>query len=325
MLRDPETLRAEAERYADEILAARRPPWVLRRGKVLPALRLIMVGAFEAGWRRGQYDRDERVSGLAARQADQPVREQRGQIVRETWVTWAKRQREPKPSWLVPWDDLDDGQREVDMLIGDAVAAAEQERIRQLAEAGEPVESPPDARRRPLAARLHEFSSSGGGTWRRTPREHAPEGQHAPPVVLTMDFEPVLDRRAQEARLAEQRAQEAREARLAVIPGGWDEALMRVCKALVPAEREAILARYSTELGAQVEDIVGMLADGDAFLEQTEPFWEQHESLANIPGAAYAARAIIAAGLSLDGARMRTLLTAAGLLHSDSPYGKGTS
>ena len=63
---------------------------------------------------------------------DQSPREQRGQTVRETWVAWAKRQRAPKHSWLVPWDDLDDGQREVDMLIGDAVAAGERERFRPL-------------------------------------------------------------------------------------------------------------------------------------------------------------------------------------------------
>ena len=66
---------------------------------------------------------------------DQSPREQRGQTVRETWVTWAKRQRAPKRSWLVGWDDLDSGQREVDMLIGDAVAAAERARIIALADA----------------------------------------------------------------------------------------------------------------------------------------------------------------------------------------------
>ena len=52
------------------------------------------------------------------------LREQRGRLVRETWVTWAKRHRRPKPSWLIGWDDLDADQREVDTLIGDAVAEA---------------------------------------------------------------------------------------------------------------------------------------------------------------------------------------------------------
>lgn len=50
-------------------------------------------------------------------------REPYGRLVRETWVAWAKEQPDPKPSWLVPWKDLDNGQREVDMRIGSAVAA----------------------------------------------------------------------------------------------------------------------------------------------------------------------------------------------------------
>jgi hypothetical protein len=56
------------------------------------------------------------------------LREQRGRTVRETWVTWARRQRNPKPSWLTGWDDLDADQREVDMLIGEAVAEGERKR-----------------------------------------------------------------------------------------------------------------------------------------------------------------------------------------------------
>jgi hypothetical protein len=39
-------------------------------------------------------------------------------MVRDTWVAWAREQPDPKPSWLVPWDDLDDGQRAVDVMIG---------------------------------------------------------------------------------------------------------------------------------------------------------------------------------------------------------------
>jgi len=41
-----------------------------------------------------------------------------GRVVRETWIEWARRQPDCKPSWLVPWDELDDAQREVDRLIG---------------------------------------------------------------------------------------------------------------------------------------------------------------------------------------------------------------
>ena len=50
-------------------------------------------------------------------------REALGRRVREVWVQWAREQPDPKPSWLVGWDELDDGQREVDMRIGEALAA----------------------------------------------------------------------------------------------------------------------------------------------------------------------------------------------------------
>jgi hypothetical protein len=53
-------------------------------------------------------------------------REDLGRLVRQTWVDWAREQPDPKPSWLMPWEDLDDGQREVDMRIGEAVATAAQ-------------------------------------------------------------------------------------------------------------------------------------------------------------------------------------------------------
>lgn len=52
-------------------------------------------------------------------------REDLGRLVRETWVAWAGEQPGPKPSWMTGWDELDDGQREVDMRIGEAVAANE--------------------------------------------------------------------------------------------------------------------------------------------------------------------------------------------------------
>lgn len=57
------------------------------------------------------------------------TREELGRVVRGVWVTWAREQADARHSWLVPWDDLDDGQREVDMRIGEAVAAVERERI----------------------------------------------------------------------------------------------------------------------------------------------------------------------------------------------------
>jgi hypothetical protein len=45
-------------------------------------------------------------------------RELVGRLVRQVWVQWAREQPDPKPSWLLPWEELDDGQREADMRIG---------------------------------------------------------------------------------------------------------------------------------------------------------------------------------------------------------------
>jgi hypothetical protein len=58
-----------------------------------------------------------------------------GRLVRRNFVRWAREQRNPKPSWLLKWDEIDDDQREVDMRIGEAVAAAERQRIRMASRA----------------------------------------------------------------------------------------------------------------------------------------------------------------------------------------------
>src|SRR5579859_3771929 len=60
------------------------------------------------------------------------AREDLGRLVRETWVKWASEQSDPKPSWLTGWDELDEGQREVDCRIGEAAAAAGKERAEAL-------------------------------------------------------------------------------------------------------------------------------------------------------------------------------------------------
>lgn len=46
-----------------------------------------------------------------------------GRRVRELWVDWATRQPNPKPSWLVSWDDLSESEREVYREIGLGIAA----------------------------------------------------------------------------------------------------------------------------------------------------------------------------------------------------------
>jgi NTP pyrophosphatase (non-canonical NTP hydrolase) len=51
-------------------------------------------------------------------------RELLGRLVRQVWVQWAQEQPDPRPSWLLPWEDLDDGQKEADMRIGEALFSA---------------------------------------------------------------------------------------------------------------------------------------------------------------------------------------------------------
>lgn len=52
------------------------------------------------------------------------TREPLGRMVRQIWINWAKEQANPKPSWLLPWESLDDGQKEVDMWIGETLHTA---------------------------------------------------------------------------------------------------------------------------------------------------------------------------------------------------------
>lgn len=59
--------------------------------------------------------------------AAEPTREEAtrdflGRVVREAWVSWAERQPNPKASWLVPWADLSESDREADRCIGESVA-----------------------------------------------------------------------------------------------------------------------------------------------------------------------------------------------------------
>lgn len=49
-------------------------------------------------------------------------RETLGRKVREAWVFWAKDQPDPKPTWLVSYDDLSDADKEADRMIGEAIA-----------------------------------------------------------------------------------------------------------------------------------------------------------------------------------------------------------
>lgn len=101
-----------------------------RHGDRLTAVRRAAVSPPEAREESGVPDngREGRASGQrGARGRTEAL----GRLVREAWVAWAREQDDPKPSWLVPWEELGDGQREADIRIGEAVAAGERARTGQ--------------------------------------------------------------------------------------------------------------------------------------------------------------------------------------------------
>lgn len=81
-------------------------------------------------------ERDDALARLAATEAqvgalrealdgNRPIpfdRETAGRFVREAWVRWAHTQPSPKASWLVPYDDLSEADKEADRQIGEALA-----------------------------------------------------------------------------------------------------------------------------------------------------------------------------------------------------------
>jgi hypothetical protein len=53
---------------------------------------------------------------------DPGEREFLGRLVRDAWVAWAREHPEPKSSWLIPYEELPEADREADRRIGDAMA-----------------------------------------------------------------------------------------------------------------------------------------------------------------------------------------------------------
>lgn len=73
----------------------------------------------------GAAERVRRTLMQAVHEAGNPqaLRERLGRIVREVWVEWAREQPSPKASWLVPWEGLNEPDREVDRRIGERLFA----------------------------------------------------------------------------------------------------------------------------------------------------------------------------------------------------------
>ncbi len=115
-----------------------------------------------------------------------PDREMLGRLVRHAWVRWAREQPDPKPSWLVGWDELDAGQREVDMRIGETVAAlVEHDRISVLQNEVRAQQTAAERRNRDLDA-LHLVWCDGG----------CPSGVHRydPDAIVTEEMVAAAER-----------------------------------------------------------------------------------------------------------------------------------
>jgi hypothetical protein len=50
-------------------------------------------------------------------------RDELGHVVRNAWVRWASTQPNPKPSWLTPWSELIEPDREAYRRIADELVA----------------------------------------------------------------------------------------------------------------------------------------------------------------------------------------------------------
>lgn len=117
--------------------------------------------------------------------APTPDRDALGRSVRYEWIRWARQQPDPKPGWLLPWDELPEPDREVDRRIGERL-------YRQGLAAGrfaDPPEMTPAVRNhlaRRVALRLLDERWPGWWPSTRPGREiETPAPMHASSTALT--------------------------------------------------------------------------------------------------------------------------------------------
>lgn len=82
-------------------------------------------GVSEDDWWLNHFARrDTHLTTLTTKECIDRVkakREHLGRVVREAWVTWASHYPSSKPSWLVPYDELSESDKEADRRIGESV------------------------------------------------------------------------------------------------------------------------------------------------------------------------------------------------------------
>jgi len=110
-----QTIATQAERIAE------------LEGKIESGQKVALQNLDLATWQRQRAEAAEadnaRLRETVKRYRFSSDREWLGKLVRHAWVDWAKEQENPKPSWLVPWEDLKESDREADRRIGEFLAS----------------------------------------------------------------------------------------------------------------------------------------------------------------------------------------------------------
>lgn len=77
--------------------------------------------ALRAAIATAQAEQSASATSAPVEVCDAVNREFLGKLVRMEWVKWAREQPTPKQSWLLPWDELTEPEREVDRRIGESI------------------------------------------------------------------------------------------------------------------------------------------------------------------------------------------------------------
>ena len=81
------------------------------------AIERLCADAFRSGY----SCRPAALPSPAEVSSEVPTRDQLGEMVRIAWVKWARTQPDPKPTWLVPYAELSEPDKEADRQIGEAL------------------------------------------------------------------------------------------------------------------------------------------------------------------------------------------------------------
>jgi hypothetical protein len=119
-----------------------------------------------------------------------------GSLVRQAWIEWAKEQPNPKASWLVPWDELAESDKEADRRIGEAVATFYALRLKEAEQENKRLRES-NGNAFVAGAQWWEYHQTKATMWNSDRREAEQEAQK-----LGYDFRPSFEKYL-ENRIAE--------------------------------------------------------------------------------------------------------------------------